>query len=610
MPAVVVQATRKACASMHSQQDTAASESRKRKSGGAPLAFGGAAPEPTPRKAARKTVAQAPAPAASRAQALKPKSQSSSQAAMPRPLKAKSESALSLPVGGADKVKQLQSDLESSQEDNASLTKQIEEVQAELMDSKTKARDASSRHKQAAEEISALKRKLEEQQTEAVRVQEEQKAEAARLQAQATELAQAREKAAQEMAELRASLERAREEADEQGSQMAEMSERSRAQEELRKKMHETIQDLKGNIRVFCRVRGGADAAASCVRCPPTSDGDSSVLELHPPVAKGKQPPAGSMTRFQFDRVFDASATQADVFAEVSQLTQSALDGFKVCVFAYGQTGSGKTFTMGGPKEKGAELRGVVPRAAEQAFETAEQMRSLGWDFSFELSCLEIYNEELRDLLGEERSGKKAKEASDTAKLKLIDSGTEVSVPGLNVLPVANTDELHAHLARAAKARATASTKCNDQSSRSHFLFRLRCVGVNESSGQRTDGELNLVDLAGSERVKESGVKGVALTEAQNINRSLSALGDVIAAMAGKAKHVPYRNSKLTHLLSNALRGKAKTLMFVNVAPTADSCSETKGSLMFAQKVNGCDMGPIARCGGTPGAARPPAKAK
>ena len=607
MPAVVVQATRKACASLHSQQDTVASENRKRKPGGASPSVGAAA-EPTPRKAARKLVA-APAPSASRA-TLKPISESSSQAAILKPKKAKSEPVLSVSDGGADKLKQLQTDLESSQEDNASLTKQIEEVQAELQESKTKARDASSRHKQAAEEISTLKRKLEEQQAEAARVQAEQKAEAARLQAQAAELAEAREKAAQEMAELRASLERAREEVTEQGSQMAEMSERSRAQEELRKKMHETIQDLKGNIRVFCRVRGGSDAAAaSCVRCPPTSDGDSSVLELHPPVATGKQPPAGSMTRFQFDRVFDASATQADVFAEVSQLTQSALDGFKVCIFAYGQTGSGKTFTMDGPRGKGAELRGVVPRAAEQAFETAEQMRSLGWDFSFELSCLEIYNEELRDLLGEERS-KKGKEASDTAKLKLIDSGSEVSVPGLSVLPVANQDELHAHLARAAKARATASTKCNDQSSRSHFLFRLRCVGVNEASGQRTDGELNLVDLAGSERVKESGVKGAALAEAQNINKSLSALGDVIAAMATKAKHVPYRNSRLTHLLSNALRGKAKTLMFVNVAPTAEYCHETKSSLMFAQKVNGCDVGPAARCGGTPGATRPPTKGK
>jgi len=290
----------------------------------------------------------------------------------------------------------------------------------------------------------------------------------------------------------------------------------------------------------------------------------------------------------------------------VSQLTQSALDGFKVCIFAYGQTGSGKTFTMDGPRGKGAELRGVVPRAAEQAFEAAEQMRSLGWDFSFELSCLEIYNEELRDLLGE-GSGKKGKGAGDAAKLKLVDSGTEVSVPGLNVLPVANQEELHTHLARAAKARATASTKCNDQSSRSHFLFRLRCVGVNEASGQRTDGELNLVDLAGSERVKDSGVKGAALTEAQNINKSLSSLGDVIAAMASKAKHVPYRNSRLTHLLSNALRGKAKTLMFVNVNSTADVCHETKSSLIFAQKVNGCDVGPAARCG-TPGASRPSAK--
>ena len=208
--------------------------------------------------------------------------------------------------------------------------------------------------------------------------------------------------------------------------------------------MHETIQELKGNIRVFCRVKGGSAPTEMGVRCPPTID--SSVVELLSPGASGKRPASGGMMRYQFDRVFDEATSQADVFKEVSQLTQSALDGFKVCIFAYGQTGSGKTYTMDGPRNQGAELRGVVPRAAEQAFACAEELRSLGcaphltpashrtpasrahprltpsspgpgappspeaehpqpcsprvrWEYTFELSCLEIYNEELRDML-------------------------------------------------------------------------------------------------------------------------------------------------------------------------------------------------------------------
>lgn len=209
--------------------------------------------------------------------------------------------------------------------------------------------------------------------------------------------------------------------------------------------------------------------------------------------------------------------------------------------------------------------------------------------------------------------------------------------------------------------RSTSSTKSNDQSSRSHFLFRLKITGVNEAAEQRTEGELNLVDLAGSERIKDSGVSGKGLEEAKFINKSLTSLGDVIsgeraphptrvtarapprarrrrharaaatraplhaprtsrarrsapahltplrtapdacaaaprvAAMVSKSKHVPYRNSRLTHLLSNALRGKSKTLMFVNVSSSAEHHMETKSSLQFAQKVNGCDVGPAAR---------------
>ena len=145
--------------------------------------------------------------------------------------------------------------------------------------------------------------------------------------------------------------------------------------------------------------------------------------------------------------------------------------------------------------------------------------------------------------------------------------------------------------------RSTSATKCNEHSSRSHYIFRLRLKGCNGRTGDTTDGELNLIDLAGSERTKESGVTGAAMAEANAINKSLSSLGDVIGALSSGAKHVPYRNAKLTHVLQNALSGSSKTLMFVNVSPSAKHHCESLSSLRFASKVNATQVGPAERKG-------------
>ncbi|KAL1518559.1 hypothetical protein AB1Y20_002848 [Prymnesium parvum] len=280
---------------------------------------------------------------------------------------------------------------------------------------------------------------------------------------------------------------------------------------------------------------------------------------------------------------------QADIFKEIAQLTQSALDGYKVCIFAYGQTGSGKTFTMQGGCE---DERGVVPRAAEQMFEHSRDLANLGWNFTFEASFLEIYNEELHDLLPVElATGAPKKEE----KLRIIDNGSSVNVVGLRTAAISDVSRLEKLMVAASKARSTASTKMNDHSSRSHYIFRLRVIGHNPDSGMRCEGELNLVDLAGSERVKDSGVTGDAMKEAQSINKSLSALGDVISSMSSKSKHIPFRNSKLTHMLANALSGSSKTLMFVNVSPLARHHSESISSLRFAAKAGGVEVGPAEK---------------
>lgn len=276
-----------------------------------------------------------------------------------------------------------------------------------------------------------------------------------------------------------------------------ELACRGRAQEELRRQMHETISELKGNIRVYCRVRPSAPSTTSANDAPttrmPAGQLEPTNLELVPPPPSDGSGKKGAVQRFKFDRIFGESATQADIFHEVSQLTQSAIDGYKVCIFAYGQTGSGKTFTMEGA---GGESRGVVPRAAEQVFGAAQKLQLLGWSFEFAASFLEIYNDELRDLLPAEGGSGSA----GSSKLKISDANGVVTVPGLRSARVEDSNQLEALMTAATKVRSTSATKCNEHSSRSHYIFRMRLSGKNAKTGDTTEGELNLVDLAGSER--------------------------------------------------------------------------------------------------------------
>jgi len=219
--------------------------------------------------------------------------------------------------------------------------------------------------------------------------------------------------------------------------------------------------------------------------------------------------------------------------------------------------------------------------------------------FECRASFLEIYNDELRDLLPHgaeveprvEPPSRGAKASAASSKLKLVDNYGVVGVTGLQSILVTDAAQLEQLMDAASRARATCATRINEKSSRSHLIVRMHLIGTNPCSGAKSDGELNLIDLAGSERTKDSGVTGEALREANAINKSLSSLGDVIAAMSAKAAHVPFRNSKLTHVLQSALSGSAKTLMFVNINPTARHHHETLSSLRFAAKVNSTENG-------------------
>ncbi|XP_018455092.2 kinesin-like protein KIN-14D isoform X1 [Raphanus sativus] len=362
--------------------------------------------------------------------------------------------------------------------------------------------------------------------------------------------------------------------------------------EVLRKKLHNTILELKGNIRVFCRVRpllpddGGGRQEASVIAYPTSSESLGRGIDV---VQSGNKHP------FTFDKVFDHGASQEEVFFEISQLVQSALDGYKVCIFAYGQTGSGKTYTMMGRPET-TEQKGLIPRSLEQIFKTSQSLSAQGWRYKMQVSMLEIYNESIRDLLTTNRTIAIEAVRADSSTCGRqyaithdVNGNTHVS--DLTIIDVCSIEQISSLLQQAAQSRSVGKTHMNEQSSRSHFVFTLRISGVNESTEQQVQGVLNLIDLAGSERLSKSGATGERLKETQAINKSLSALSDVIFALAKKEDHVPFRNSKLTYLLQPCLGGDSKTLMFVNISPDPSSTGESLCSLRFAARVNACEIG-------------------
>merc|ERR1711937_566019 len=348
-------------------------------------------------------------------------------------------------------------------------------------------------------------------------------------------------------------------------------------------RMHNLIQELRGNVRVFARVRpflpgdGVDDDAVSCV--VPKSE---TSLKLMMDENGEKE------YKFSYDRVFPPSAGQEQVFTEVSEFVQSALDGYNVCLFSYGQTGSGKTHTMQGSGV--GQMRGIIPRAIEQVGEYKEQLIQDGWQYSMQVSFVEIYNETIRDLLREDEVSELKHE------VKVTPEGRRY-VSDINMVTLEPTDSeaVEAVMRKAAKHRSVGHTDMNAVSSRSHSVFTLHLTALHPENRHSLRGTLNLVDLAGSERLDRSKVTGDRAKEAMAINKSLSSLTDVFVSIGKKAAHIPFRNSKLTYLLQPSLSGDGKTLMVVNCSPTEMSAQETLCSLRFAAQVNKCELGKAKR---------------
>ncbi|CAN1778074.1 Kinesin-like protein KIN-14J [Linum perenne] len=344
------------------------------------------------------------------------------------------------------------------------------------------------------------------------------------------------------------------------------------------RKLYNEVQDLKGNIRVYCRVRPflpGQSKKQTSVEYI----GENGELLVSNPTKPGKD----TRRTFKFDKVYGQAASQGEVFMDTRPLIRTVLDGFNVCIFAYGQTGSGKTYTMSGPSISSKEGWGVNYRALHDLFQIAQSRKgSMTYDIGVQM--VEIYNEQVRDLL-----------ACDGSQRRLgIWSTTQpngLAVPDASMHQVTSTEDVLELMNVGMMNRAVGATALNERSSRSHSVLTIHVNGMDVETGTLFRGNLHLVDLAGSERVDRSEVTGDRLREAQHINKSLSALGDVIFALAQKSQHVPYRNSKLTQVLQSSLGGQAKTLMFVQLNPDVDSYSETLSTLKFAERVSGVELG-------------------
>lgn len=288
---------------------------------------------------------------------------------------------------------------------------------------------------------------------------------------------------------------------------------------------------------------------------------------------------------FSFDYVFDNHASQAEVYAEVEPLVNSAIDGYRVCLFAYGQTGSGKTYTMEGSLASESTY-GIIPRALATVFARQEALAKEGWSYTLTCSMVEIYNDAIRDLQQNPRLYEGANAAGNGSYHTIKHQGDDTSVTNVRSTPLTSFADFQKVYRLASQHRRTARTQINDRSSRSHCIFTLSIHGQNDAIRQRSAGTLCLVDLAGSERVNESGVQGQHFKEAVNINKSLLDLGKCIHAMRADTV-VPWRNCKLTYMLQNYLGAKGgKMLMIVSISDKREHLPESVNSLRFATRVS------------------------
>ena len=306
-----------------------------------------------------------------------------------------------------------------------------------------------------------------------------------------------------------------------------------------------------------------------------------------------EEPSLFHLHRFTFDTIFDMDSLQEDVYnITAKQAVQSVLEGYNSTIFCYGQTGTGKTYTMEGfTYESKNPNRGIIQRTIQDIFNFIETTSDSNTKFIIRASFLQIYNENISDLLKSDKKNLQIRE----------DKKKGIYVDLLSEWAVRSPLDLYALLRRGGGSRTTSATYMNDVSSRSHAVFQITVEQMttdkelNDNKAQIKVGKLNLVDLAGSERIRITGTRGQQLEESKKINKSLSCLGNVINALTDKKgkNYIPYRDSKLTRLLQDSLGGNCKTTMIATISPSEDAFSESLSTLYFAQRAKKIKNRPI-----------------
>ncbi|KAK4801563.1 hypothetical protein SAY86_022050 [Trapa natans] len=336
--------------------------------------------------------------------------------------------------------------------------------------------------------------------------------------------------------------------------------------------LYNIVQDLKGNIRVYCRIRPVFNDEAGSIVDFIGQDDSLAISDPSKPQSEGRK-------IFNFNKVFGPTCSQNDIYADIQPLIRSVMDGYNVCIFAYGQTGSGKTHTMSCPSGGSSEEDMGISHLALNDLFRLSNMRKDDAEYEIQVHMVEIYNEQVRDLLAEDSANTKFEICSaDGGSMSLSDATMHSVKSTADVIRLMKLGDDNRVI--------SSSTALNDRSSRSHSILTVQVSGK-EISGCTLQSCLHFVDLAGSsERVENP-------EEAMYINKSLSCLGDVITALAQKNSHIPYRNSKLTLLLQDSLSpgGRTKTLMFAHINPERDSFAETISTLKFAQRVSTDELG-------------------
>lgn len=336
-----------------------------------------------------------------------------------------------------------------------------------------------------------------------------------------------------------------------------------------------------GNVMVVCRARPlNNKEIEKGAKCCLEFSKDKKNIAIN---MASETSAAFGQNRFIFDHIFDMKSIQKDVYDIAARpIIDSVLDGFNGTIFAYGQTSSGKTHTMQGPDISDVENQGIIPRMVRTIFNRIETA-SENIEFTVKISMCEIYNERIKDLMDPTKDNLKIHE--EKSKGVYIQDVTEIYC--------SEEGEIYALMKQGNANRATTATLMNDVSSRSHALFILTISMDNRDDGSCKVGKLFLVDLAGSEKISKTGAQGTVLEEAKNINKSLTTLGKVIVALTDKkVQHIPYRESKLTRILSESLGGNSKTLLIITCSPHPFNDSETLSTLRFGARARNIKNAP------------------